>query len=88
MSWKTIVHKLAHALRQPAYLRPICHFYYLKLLPPREETKTTNRYQYCNKNKIKSLFMYPDIVKTSLLSTSIHVLGYITAIYKSKLLML
>ena len=38
-SWETIVHKLAHALRQPAYLRPICDFYYLKLLPPSEEKK-------------------------------------------------
>ena len=87
---ETIVHKLVDVLRQPAYLHPVCDFNCLKVLPPREKKKThqlSDASIATKQRSEKSLVMHVDIVKTSLLFTSIHVLSYITMTCRSKLLM-
>ena len=56
---ETIVTRLVGVLREPPYLRPVCDFHYLEVLPPTEKKKTpTKRCQYCNKKKIRKESRY------------------------------
>ena len=55
-SSETIVYKLVGMIRQPAYLRPVCGFYYLEVLLTIEKKTPTKPCQYYN--KIRKEFRY------------------------------
>ena len=82
-SSETIVYKLVGVIRQPAYLRPVCGFYYLEVLLTIIKKHQLSHASITIKSE-KNFVMCVDIL---ILFTSIHVLHYITATLKSKFLM-
>ena len=83
-SSETIVYKLVGVIRQPAYLRPVCGFYYLEVLLTIIKKKHQLSHASITIKSEKNFVMCVDIL---ILFTSIHVLHYITTTHKSKFLM-